>query len=435
MAGGMAAAHPPVALCQSPGIAFGRAVHVSAARPALPHVEPHLALDPVHPDNLLAVSMVYTKSGTWAGPGIYRSTDGGMNWSPVALADSGTAVDPWVSFDGRGNAYFLHLPGRIHVSSDGGATWKPALDLPLDASVPLDFPKIAAPRMRTATDPVYVVSAASARDPAGLPIGPVLIFRSTRDGTFEESARILPGFIDYQIATPAVVLPDGRLVVAFSELTHHGELLPPFRIWITRSADEGSTFPPPSLVAGDGGGNVSMAVDRSGGPFQGRLYLAFLSATDWELYLQHSDDAGLSWSAPAKINDTALRRSDAPATPMLAVDRGGTLGILWSDFRGDSNRRCYAVYFAYSNDGGKSVSTDTPVPGTRSCPNAPGGDQMKVDRPNGQAVYERYPVGGDYYGLVARPDGKFQALWSDARSGVFQLWTTTIGLPAPRPSR
>lgn len=415
------------AASQTPEIRFTATAHVSAARETLPHVEPHVAQDPTNPANVLAVSMVYHESGTVARPGVYRSVDGGVTWRAANLAESVTAIDPWVEFDRDGAAYFVHLPGRIHASPDGGDRWEPPEDLPIGHRGPLDFPKVVADRRPGPQGGrVYVVSASTERDPAGLSIGPVVVFRSAPGGAFERAARILPAYISYQITTAPVVLPDGRLSVGFSELSHAGELLPPGRIWITRSEDAGSSFDPPSLVMADGGGNVSMAVDRSGGPFDGRLYLAWLRLEDWNLYLTYSDDAGLTWSDPVVINDASYRRLTAPIHPALAVNNEGVLGILWPDFREDEDQRCYAVYFAYSADGGEHVSGNMAVPDTRNCPDRPGANQMAVDRPNGRRIVERYIAGGDYYGLIGRSDGGFLAVWSDARTGIFQLWSTTI---------
>jgi len=417
----------PAASAQQADIHFGATVNVSADRENLPHVEPHLAQDPTNRQNLLVASMVYHESGTVARAGVYRSVDGGTRWGAVVLAEPVTVIDPWVEFDREGTAYFLHLPGRIHVSPDGGDRWERPVDLPLAGIGPLDFPKIVADRRPGPEGGrVYVVSPSVERDPAGLLIGPMLVFRSTPEGGFERTARILPARIDYSLATAPVVLPDGRLAISFSELSHAGELLPPGRVWITRSDDAGHHFAPPSLVAANGGGNLSMVVDKSGGRFHGRLYLAFLRLEDWNLYLTHSDDAGLRWSDPVRINDVPYRRLTAPIHPMLAVNSRGQVGILWPDFREDEEQRCYGVYFAYSDDGGESVSATVVVPGTLNCPDRPGGNQMAVDRPDGRRVVDRYLVGGDYYGLIDRPDERFQAVWSDARTGVFQLWSTTI---------
>ena len=41
-------------------------------------------------------------------------------------------------------------------------------------------------------------------------------------------------------------------------------------------------------------------------------------------------------------------------------------------------------------------------------------------------VGQRWPAGGDYFGLAVSPDGTFHVLWSDSRTGVFQLRTALI---------
>jgi hypothetical protein len=43
---------------------------------------------------------------------------------------------------------------------------------------------------------------------------------------------------------------------------------------------------------------------------------------------------------------------------------------------------------------------------------------------------ERFISGGDYIGCVAKPDGSFQVLWSDSRTGIFQLYTSNIQVTA-----
>jgi len=51
-----------------------------------------------------------------------------------------------------------------------------------------------------------------------------------------------------------------------------------------------------------------------------------------------------------------------------------------------------------------------------NCPDSPA---------NGEAG-RRWPEGGEYHGLTATADGRFQVLWSDSREGIYQLRTTTI---------
>ncbi len=39
-----------------------------------------------------------------------------------------------------------------------------------------------------------------------------------------------------------------------------------------------------------------------------------------------------------------------------------------------------------------------------------------------------FGAGGDYSGLAATSDGMFHVVWSDARSGIYQLRTATVSV-------
>ena len=41
---------------------------------------------------------------------------------------------------------------------------------------------------------------------------------------------------------------------------------------------------------------------------------------------------------------------------------------------------------------------------------------------------ERYPDGGETFGMVALPDGTFQIAWINGKSGVWQLYSSVIRL-------
>lgn len=62
----------------------------------------------------------------------------------------------------------------------------------------------------------------------------------------------------------------------------------------------------------------------------------------------------------------------------------------------------------------------TPVTVTESA----GGCAPDPDATPG--VTRRWPSGGDYFGLVPVPGAGFRALWSDARTGVYQLWAAPV---------
>lgn len=74
-----------------------------------------LAVDPTAPAKLLAAPAL-------AG-GIFRSVDGGANWSNVAASPTQASV-PWLAFlNSAASAYALSTANEILGSSDAGASW------------------------------------------------------------------------------------------------------------------------------------------------------------------------------------------------------------------------------------------------------------------------------------------------------------------------
>ena len=130
-----------------------------------------------------------------------------------------------------------------------------------------------------------------------------------------------------------------------------------------------------------------MAADNTLGPYspyEGRIYAAFTGhnpvpgnpATNTDVYLTYSDDAGRTWSTPKTINgDTAFLDGSSGANevngsdvftgrsqfqPALAVDRvTGTLVASWRDARNDPNNTLVATYITASIDGGATFNAQT----------------------------------------------------------------------------
>jgi len=90
------------------------------------HVESWLAINPKNPKNLIATSIAFDKR---TGSVVYASLDGGKNWLRAthgAQADKYfESMDPMVTLDGDGNAYFTTLRQGFSVwkSTDGGRSW------------------------------------------------------------------------------------------------------------------------------------------------------------------------------------------------------------------------------------------------------------------------------------------------------------------------
>jgi hypothetical protein len=50
------------------------------------------------------------------------------------------------------------------------------------------------------------------------------------------------------------------------------------------------------------------------------------------------------------------------------------------------------------------------------------------DVPQNKGAFALFDAGGDYSGLAATSDGLFHVVWSDARSGIYQLRTSTVNV-------
>jgi len=398
-----------------------------------PLVEPHLAAHPTDPRRLVATAIVVPHGDfTETDCATFSSGDGGATWSRHDLGVKGCA-DPWVAFLPDGTAALAVLAGEgslfVYRSADGGATWTKTADL----GAGHDHETFA---LDAKSGALYLLSVQGAKEPAsGKRLDSVFAARSD-DGakTFGPPARGFFSNLSFNTMTGAV-LSDGSLAVSFVDFARPSETaaqvwLDPARAWLTRSYDGGRTFAAPSWVSQSCGRSFpALAADASAGPSRDRLYFlcngrlsGATAMPDYErIVLSTSADRGERWSDPITVS------AGAPGRPyvrnaMIAVNKDGVVGVSWYDGRNEKNRtkqifQCLDLYFAASFDGGRTFAPEERVSTESSCGDAPA---------NGSAKY-RWPAGGDYHGLAARPDGAFQLLWADSRDGVYRLRTATVG--------
>ncbi|MFN3371938.1 MAG: sialidase family protein, partial [Chloroflexus sp.] len=103
-------------------------------------------------------------------------------------------------------------------------------------------------------------------------------------------------------------------------------------------------------------GQVWIDVDRSGGPYHGRLY--FLCSVNppgtdpLDVYLAFSTDRGATWSAPIRVNDDPPAANAWQWFGTLAVAPNGRVDVIWYDTRNDPNGLLSELRYTYSYDGG-----------------------------------------------------------------------------------
>ena len=404
-------------------ITVGENVHVSRGS-AFPHVEPHLVVVGSDPPRFVVAAMTMPNVDERARIRIYRTDGGDANWTGAwlpSLVPEGERVgwgdDPWLAAGPDGRLYLSHLPDQVWRSADTARSWDGPARLPRGGAGPFDYTKLAVdwtdgPRRGW----LYAASLQADRLEGGENIWPLAHFRSEDGGrSFLGPVHVQPNNFD-SMNGDLVVLPDGTVVATLGITTEPG-VVESRRLLSIRSRDGGRTYSEPHLVTGGFTAPPPMlAVDRTDGPHRGRVYAAWAGLDGVpDSYLSYSDDAGATWSSPRRFaeREVAVRTS----TVMVAVDEQGVVGLAWQEPRPDVDEGCFEFRFTASGDGGDTFADPVAVSSAGGCPPEP-------DATPG--VTRAWPSGGHYFGLVAVPGGDFRALWSDARTGVYQLWTARL---------
>lgn len=393
--------------------------------PPLALVETFLAVNPTDPANLVASAMAVSAEESV----VYSSHDGGNTWEPAQVPD-GRAFpggDPMVAFDAEGRAYFATIAPDIRVwrSGDGGRTWGGPGRVGTGRSADREW-VVAAPVAPGEAPTVLAVAKRIEMTQRGRQ--DVFVVSTSTDGgqTFAPPTLTPPDSGYLHTVTGLAVGADGTVLMAY--LVNYGrvpaeEELFRGRRWIRISGDGGRSWSSPYPVAenlqygnrsGDramkGLGGGGMAVDRSGGPRHGTVYMTW-SAVDGgrlQIVLARSGDGGRTWSDPVRVNQGGFDADHS--TPSVAVNADGVVAVTWNDRRADPNGRCFRHFVAISTDGGRSFASEQPVSDGQTCP-GPG---------------DRWLNGGDTQGLAALPDGSFRTVWSQGSGRTLQPWTAVI---------
>jgi hypothetical protein len=416
--------------------------------------ETSIDLNPVHPNNLVAVAIHGDITSMPPTDQAYYSRDGGATWNasgplPTTLGGQSfpESLDPTVAFDSQGNAYVSYLPTNggplqsiaVAKSTDGGQTFSQASLLAIGSLTPVlvlpDHPKMAIDTNPESPfrDTVYVTWDTGTIIDGRTARVDLMLSRSTDGGQTWSTPRSIFTSPNYIMNTQSVG-PDGTLHVGLTiPLNASGGAT----LSSLRSTDGGTTFAPPVTVATvqttnfpilgtllpmlptaavqDRGGEVAaqqvLDTDRSAGPHRGRVYLAFADRPDavnrpldTDIYLQFSDDHGQTWSSRQRVNDDGV--GNGQFFPSLSVDRAnGEVVLSWYDTRRDPiNFQKTDVFLA--------VGTPT-EDGMHFGPNrriTKAQSDESAANPNALGFY------GDYEGIVAY-GGVAHPVWSDARVG------------------
>lgn len=395
------------------------------------------AVDQTDPMNVVITSNIETGVGLFHG----WSTDGGLTWQRDIIADGDplgqACCDSQLASDEFGNVFLTFVDAtslrvKVAVSTDGGATFSPVAVVSPPVHVPPGtsispftpkgrLPSGDQPSIAAGAGSVWVSwtsFATSVVQASGAPVtglGQVGPFKPTQNANGKNQG-------DYG---DTVIGPNGEVMVVYQEQTG-GE--GPTNIYTDLDPDGlgPQGFQPARLVAVSNVGGfdyipaqdrrsvdaeTALAWDRSGGPHHGRLYFMYTSerpqeSNDLDIQIQFSDDSGLSWTEPHRVNDDATKASQF--LPRFALDQTtGNVAVAWYDCRNDDGNHGpgdtngiknddAVIYAAVTRDGGITYTQNFRV-GAGVSNSADSGSGLDF---------------GDYEALAFHA-GNFYPVWAD----------------------
>jgi hypothetical protein len=422
--------------------------------------EIHISLDKANPDNLVLCSNTVIDGGDSIEEGYYYSNDGGLTWSGADNFPNWTAKyvggDPSTAFDADGNEYiasmYVTTPSLgggpsytsgyiLNMSGNYGATWttigtpgngdkfdKEMIAADDNPSSPYtnnvycswrDVGTNAIMFQNFTTSNTYTLFPASA-SPSICGEGSDII-TGLNGEVFECFAQGEPTGVPYETGFYFCESANGGLdnfsaIPPYLATTYHGiDWYGPtgadYHFGYTRV----NSFP-------------SMAMDKSCGPYQGRIYVAYADLITanyyYEIQVSYSDPPYTTWTtATASINSGTSTSAGNSISwfPWIAVDDvTGVVCVAYYNLPnvgGEDDYSNVSTYMAYSSDGGNSFNNIQVSNATHSVFAIPSGAGTDVDQ----------YYAGDYIGIVAH-NGIAYPAWMDDRNGTWQAYVAPVTL-------
>ncbi|MCG8327667.1 MAG: exo-alpha-sialidase [Chitinophagales bacterium] len=400
---------------QSPSIELGAVITIKSQFEGLPVVEPHISAHPTNNNHLLIAAMVVTDiSQPYQSCRLssFVSTDGGINWKETTHDYWG--YDPWtailpdgqtvMSWLGTPEKFKHQFPIQFFSSVDGGASWSKEIQS-FPAGHGHDGTKITA-----MGDDFYFTTVRFNQDMSA----DVVLYHRHKAGPFSEVATIRGQGVRLNFCEPAI-LSNGTVIVPSSHFLE--------KVWVQTYNPKIAELSDKHLISvqpGGAKGYMRMLADANEhSPFKNRIYFvrALGSRQQYEgVWLNYSTDQGESWSKDIRVDHFENGLPSKAMAASIAVNQDGIIGISWVDSQHDEVQEKHDVYFTVSVDGGKSFQPPVRVTQLGTNPQTVA---------NGD-VANKFPAGGHYLGITAKEDGSFQLIWSDSRSGLFELQTCNI---------
>ncbi|MCC7158485.1 MAG: T9SS type A sorting domain-containing protein [Ignavibacteria bacterium] len=356
--------------------------------------------------------------------GYSYSTDGGISWAVSQVLDSTLLPggltnnsDPVVTVDTSGNFYIAVIAGvgaaggnltvAIYKSIDSGVTFSQAFICSQTGIEDKEWITTDLSNTSPYNNNLYISW-------TSLSLNGIYLTKSSNSGS-NWSAPVRVSELNNVQGSNVCISKDGQINVVWMRFIVNSD------ITYDRSTNGGASFSSDIIVSSGAfptglPNNINtfpfIASDNSSGPRSGWLYIVFADKRngDCDVFLVRSTNAGVNWSAPARVNNDSLGNGKSQYWPVVAVNEYGNIAILFMDNRNTSSNSIIEAYLARSYDGGSTFSNElissepspTAIPGS----NVRFGDYIDMD----------------YMGSRILP------VWTDERAGGFnmEIYTSEI---------
>jgi len=386
------------------------------------------------------VSGIYGANDFW-------STDAGTTWDGhVQGAGGSNSGDPTtaISLSGRYYVGYIHSSGGqgVSYSDNQGVSWTPVLVAPSPGgwSSLLDKNHLWIDNSITSLHEGNLYDAWT--NFGGSNDTEIEISRSTNDGVSWSSAVNISSAVNAGSHNQGVNVhtgPEGEVYAIWA--IYDSWPSDEKAIGLAKSFDGGTTWQPATRIISNirgirnsgTGKNMrvnafpSMAVDISNGPNRGTIYVVWPNigtpgintGNDMDVYMIKSTDQGVSWSAPAKVNQDTPGLGKQHYFPWITCDAtNGNLSVIYYDDRNVASNQC-EVYVSNSINGGESW------------------EDLKVS----DVSFTPQPISGlassyfgDYLGIHAHGRWVYP-VWTDNRTGFAMTYVSAFqsGPPPNQP--
>ncbi|MDH3268359.1 MAG: glycoside hydrolase, partial [Ignavibacteria bacterium] len=378
------------------------------------------------------------------GTGVYWSLDGSSTWTgfdqPPFGSNSGDPVSV-IGIDGRLYENYISnsLGQGVAVSTNNGVSWTTHTVAPNPGSL---ADKNHFMVDKTPSSPYVNSSYCVWTDFGGANNYDAVLRYSTNFGQNWSSSINLSNALSSYLNQGANVQtgPNGEVYATWTVYIDGSVTTGEDGIGFAKSTDGGGTWTAPmyvyqqtnfgirttSLTGGKGircNSFPSMAVDRSGGPENGTIYICWTqrgvspAGNDPDVVMVKSTDEGATWSSPVRVNDDPLNNAKDQILPWITVDQAtGQVILVFYDSRNVPNSQA-EVFMASSFNGGATFT------------NFVVSDQAFVLDPI-SGFSGNYA--GDYIGVAAYNDVAYP-YWMDERTGNAQGWMARVEFGPPCP--